>query len=785
MAGMRFRTHLVLLVAGALLPVLGLSAALLWREGEEARRAALETLSHQAQAFGATVDREIAGTVRALESAALAIAPAETASPEALRPRLEAMLARNPRWHNMILVRPDGRLALNTLAGPGEALPAASPAPRIAEAAVGRTAISDPFVGSVAQVPLVSVAVPLPAAPGWVLVAAIRTHSFEAVIEEALPPGSLAGLIGANGRFVAHSSTPQGDRTAAPAPRAMADFAATAAPGEVMLTTTQRVTGERVIAVARRLQVAPWTVSVAAPEAVLHKQAGDSLHRLATLGAAALLAALLAAFLAGRHLGRRVHALTRAAEAAGRGEVVRVPAGVAEVDRVAAVLAEAASTVRAREEEARRAGEERARLALEARTRDELRRLNAGLEARVREEVAAREAAQRRAAHAERMQALGQLAGGIAHDFNNVLQAVQGGASLIERRPDDPDGVRRLARMVLEATGRGVTVTRRLLSFARRDELRAEPVEAGALLAGLCEVLTHTLGDGVRCSTEAPPGLPALLADKGQLETVLVNLATNARDAMPEGGTLRFVAAAETVTPDAPHPLGLAPGGYVRVAVSDTGTGMDAATLARVSEPFFTTKPEGRGTGLGLSMARGFAEQSGGAMAVESAPGHGTTVTLWLPEADIPSPMPAARPEAVRPAQARPGRHVLLVDDNDVVRLTVSAELEAAGFQTACAADAAQALSLMEAGVVVDVLVTDLSMPGASGLALIHEAQARRPGLPAILLTGYAGDGAALAVGGAISGAFSLIRKPVSGPHLAERVEALIAARGAISQPEG
>lgn len=164
-------------------------------------------------------------------------------------------------------------------------------------------------------------------------------------------------------------------------------------------------------------------------------------------------------------------------------------------------------------------------------------------------------------------------------------------------------------------------------------------------------------------------------------------------------------------------------GGSIELASAPgRGSTMDAATLARVSEPFFTTKPEERGTGPGLSMARGFAEQSGGAMAVESAPGHGTMVTLWLPEAEIPSPVPSARPEAARPSHARPGRRVLLVDDNDVVRLTVSAELEAAGFQTACAADAAQALSLMEAGEAVDVLVTDLSMPGASGLALLHEA---------------------------------------------------------------
>ena len=254
------------------------------------------------------------------------------------------------------------------------------------------------------------------------------------------------------------------------------------------------------------------------------------------------------------------------------------------------------------------------------------------LEARVVEEIAAREAAQVRAAHAERLQSLGQLAGGIAHDFNNVLQAVAGAAALIERRPDDVAGVRRLARLVDRGGRAGRLGHRRLLAFGRRADLRAERLDTGTLLCGLREILVHTLGAGIGVHVRLGTGLAPLRADKGQLETVLVNLATNARDAMPEGGQLVLSAATETVRADAPrHHAGLAPGRYVRITVADTGVGMDAGMLARVGEPFFTTKPPGAGTGLGLAMAKGFAEQSGGAFGIESTPRRGTTVTLWLP----------------------------------------------------------------------------------------------------------------------------------------------------------
>jgi PAS domain S-box-containing protein len=374
---------------------------------------------------------------------------------------------------------------------------------------------------------------------------------------------------------------------------------------------------------------------------------------------------------------------------------------------------------------------------------------------------------------AQKVQALGQLASGIAHDFNNILQTVSGAAMLIERRAEDHDKIRRLARTTIDAAARGESITRRLLSFARRDELRSEAIEIGPLLKGMREVLAHTLGRIITVQAEAPAGLLSVLADRGQLETALVNLGTNARDAMPDGGTLTYSAEAVHVGEEGAHPAGLAPGDYVRVVATDTGSGMDAATLARVTEPFFTTKPPGQGTGLGLAMAKGFAEQSGGTLTIASTPGAGTAVSLWLRQAGDDAVTRASEEDGV----GQPGvalRRILVVDDDDLVRETISAQLEDAGFMTLVAASGGESLALIESGETVDALVCDLSMPGMDGVVTIEKARALRPGLPCFLLTGYVGDDAALSAGDA----FILIRKPVAGRVLGARIEAALEVAG-------
>jgi signal transduction histidine kinase len=400
-----------------------------------------------------------------------------------------------------------------------------------------------------------------------------------------------------------------------------------------------------------------------------------------------------------------------------------------------------------------------------------LRRLNQQLEARVIEEVMAREQIQAQLTHAQRMEALGQLAGGIAHDFNNVLQTVLSALTLIQRRADDAEQVRELARLASESTERGAGITGRLLAFARRSELRSEPVEAGALLENLAEILGPTLGPGIAVRIHSTGEAPSLLADKAQLEAVLVNLAVNARDAMPGGGTLTISVSLETVT-TAQHPAELSVGTYVRLDMTDTGVGMDATTLVRATEPFFTTKPLGQGTGLGLSMARGFTQQSGGNLAIQSALGQGTTVTLWFP---LGPPGARERGTTTRqlstmPLAATPAR-VLLVDDDAAVREVLAREMTELGYQVMQASDALAALARLDAGEKVHLLVTDFSMPGMNGLLLTREARLRRPGLPVLLLTGYADKNIPSDIQDKTT---VLLCKPVSGYELANRAAALL-----------
>ena len=246
-------------------------------------------------------------------------------------------------------------------------------------------------------------------------------------------------------------------------------------------------------------------------------------------------------------------------------------------------------------------------------------------------DVTERNRAEARLREAQKLEALGRIAGGVAHDFNNLLQVLTGALQLLAGSAGKPERVERYAKVALQAAGRGADLTRRMLAFARRDQLQAGPVALPEVLQGLATLLHGPLGADIRLEIEAAPDLPLVRADRMQFELVLFNLALNGRDAMPQGGALRLEAAAEQVA--APNPQGLAAGGFVRVRVIDTGAGMDAATLARAAEPFFTTKEVGKGSGLGLSMAHGFAAQSGGALAIESTPGQGTAVTLWLPEA--------------------------------------------------------------------------------------------------------------------------------------------------------
>lgn len=399
--------------------------------------------------------------------------------------------------------------------------------------------------------------------------------------------------------------------------------------------------------------------------------------------------------------------------------------------------------------------------------------LAATLDQRVSEEVAERVAAQEALWQTRRMEALSELTGGVAHDFNNVLQAIAGGARLIQRRPDNAASVERLAGLVVDAAERGAVVTRHLLSFARRSALQSDRVDAARLLTDLRDVLAGTLAARIAVELALPDVLPPVWTDKDQLETALANLAANARDAMDGDGpreaahTLRL--SAEAVDGAA---AGLRAGRFIRIDVRDTGLGMSPDVLKRASEPFFSTKARGRGTGLGLAMARGFAEQSGGRLVLRSQVGQGTTASLFLPQTRAPADAAGGAPAPAAP------RRIMLVDDDAEVLEAMEEMLEASGYAVASFDSTAPALSHLEHGEAADLLITDLSMPDTDGVALIQEAQRRWPGVPCILLTGYSGEELAPATASLAGGRLVVLQKPIRLGALLKQVAALLAESG-------
>jgi signal transduction histidine kinase len=365
---------------------------------------------------------------------------------------------------------------------------------------------------------------------------------------------------------------------------------------------------------------------------------------------------------------------------------------------------------------------------------NELARANAELERRVEERTREREAALAQVHEMQKLESLGQLTGGVAHDFNNLLMAVLGNLELVKKYlPDDPR-VLRLIDGAIQGAERGANLTRRLLAFARRQQLRPEAVDIAKLVDSMTELLQRSLGPTIRIATDFAPGLAPIRVDPNQLELALLNLAVNARDAMPAGGELTIAARPERLEPDTL--AGLRPGEYVQIEVRDTGCGMDEATLRRATEPFFTTKGQGRGTGLGLSMVDGLVAQSGGAMRITSRPGLGTRVELRLPVCEVHDGA-ADGAGAARPAGDGRGLRVLLVDDDAIVAAGTAAMLEDLGHSVLGADSARSALKILETEPNIDIVISDYAMPGMTGSELAAEIRRTRPQLPVVIVTGY------------------------------------------------
>jgi PAS domain S-box-containing protein len=377
-------------------------------------------------------------------------------------------------------------------------------------------------------------------------------------------------------------------------------------------------------------------------------------------------------------------------------------------------------------------------LAQLAAERTALAELTATLEQRVEQrtadlmkEVAAREKAQEQLRQAQKMETIGQLTGGVAHDFNNLLMAVMGNLDLLRKRiPNDPR-LHRLIDGAIQGAERGASLTQRLLAFARQQDLRAVPVDLRDLIQGMIDLLERSLGPRIGLLLDLPEGLAPARADANQLELAVLNLAINARDAMPDGGSIEIRIAECRVSNDS----ALQPGGYLKLSVIDTGNGMPPEILKRAVEPFFSSKPLGKGTGLGLSMVHGLAVQLGGALQLSSTVGSGTVATLLLPVA-------TSLPEVERPVQAvqkiNHSAVILFVDDDPLIAMSTTEMLEDLGHQVIGVSSGLHALDIIRSEQPIDLMMTDHVMPGMTGIELAAASRELRPSLPILLATGYA-----------------------------------------------
>ncbi|EIM26006.1 ATP-binding protein [Microvirga lotononidis] len=407
---------------------------------------------------------------------------------------------------------------------------------------------------------------------------------------------------------------------------------------------------------------------------------------------------------------------------------------------------------------------------------EELRRLNETLEERVTQEVAERMKAEEALRQAQKMEAVGQLTGGIAHDFNNLLTIIVGNIELMQRRL--PEGNERLARAAdhaMEATSRAATLTQRLLAFSRRQPLEPKPIDANKLVASMSELLRRTLGETVVLETVLAGGLWRTQADPNQLENAIVNLAVNARDAMPGGGKLTIETANTRLDEAYVEALSetVPPGQYVQVSVSDTGTGMDKATMDKVFEPFFTTKAAGKGTGLGLSQVYGFVRQSNGHVRIYSELGQGTTIKIYLPRL-VGAEDEAAEAPVKRAAMTRgSGETILVVEDEPALRAYAVEALHDLGYRVLEAADGREALSVAEQHSEIALLFTDVVLTGGmNGRALADAITRHRPGLPVLYTTGYTAN--AIVHHGRLDPGMHLIGKPFTYAELAAKVRRML-----------
>ena len=755
-SGRTLRQQLAILVIATALPLLICAGLMAERLVSNERQGLRQNLMVSAKTLASLVDNEIATHA--------AIASTLAASPNLQHGDLAAFWAEAKQalafvpgsW--LALSVPDGPIVLNTLAPFGTLFPNhAAPAVVRRGFETRQSQLGDLVFGPVARRPTAFVEVPVfrDNAPAYSISVALPPERMLGLITAQFTHGEVVGILDRNLRFIARVPD-HAQRLGTLASEGWRGAIAKASEGWVDIATLEGDPSVTAYAPTRD----GWTVGVAVLNARINKPIREILLTTALLAAALLLVSASLATVLARHTDRGIALLADAARALRTGNVVVAPpAPFLEAAEIGTTLASVSAELKHRADLLGRHSEE-----LEAEVVSRTSALVAETERRAALEDQLRQS--------QKMEAVGQLTGGIAHDFNNMLAVVVGALDLLGRRLEttaDPQ-IKRYAAMAADGAGKAALLTQRLLAFSRQQPLRPETIDMNRVVAGMSDLLRRSLGSEVQLETVLGGGLWRVSADPNQIENLILNLAINARDAMPDGGRLtietqnahldeRYTAAHAEV----------AAGQYVLVAVTDTGTGMSPDVVKKAFDPFFTTKDVGKGTGLGLSQVYGFVKQSCGHVKIYSEVGQGTTVKIYLPKlvavVDDRSMEQAARP---RNLSARNGETILVVDDEEAVRsLTVDA-LSGLGYAVLAADGAASALKALDRRSDISLMFTDVVMPEVNGRKLADEALRRRPALKVLFTTGYTRN--AVVHNGVLDAGVELLGKPFTVAELADKV---------------
>jgi signal transduction histidine kinase len=576
--------------------------------------------------------------------------------------------------------------------------------------------------------------------------------------EQGIPEDWTGAIVDNAGKIIARSR--QHDRFVGA--MASPDFLENAT-GQQGTWVGHTLEGTAVRAAYVRSALAGWRISVGVPETILEAALWDYLVWLVTIGIATLLLGLTLAMLTGRQLSRAMSSLARAAGEIGMtSKLVTPKSAVRDVQAIGAAMSRASDRLHSVNE------------TLEEQVRERTKELESA-NAKLVQEMSDRTRAEQQLRQLQKMEAVGQLTGGLAHDFNNMLAVIGGSLELAQKRMDrgEPAAAARYLAPAQEGVKRAAELTQRMLAFSRQQPLSPAASDVNRLVSDMARLLQRTLGEQISIETVLAGGLWPAHVDANQLENALLNIAVNGRDAMPNGGKLTIETANVYLDDEyAARNAGLSHGQYVLVAVTDTGIGMSAETAAKAFDPFFTTKPVGMGTGMGLSQVYGFVRQSGGHVKIYSEEGVGTTLKVYLPRS---SEIPETRTAPVRQTAADqiklPPMTVLVVEDNDEVRQYTVDALAEIGCKVLQANGGPEAREILATNAIVDVLFTDIVMPGENGRVLADAALLIRPGLKVLFTTGYSRN--AVIHNGVVDAGVHLIAKPFTIAELTRRLSAL------------